>query len=80
MVCVDFSLIDSDPKVSHLLAGIAMPIANEGKCIWQWGEGGGLKNDSVDYSVGKKYSFYLFNFISEKCFDIINLASTIYFF
>ena len=26
MVCVDFSLIGSDPKVSHLLAGIAMSV------------------------------------------------------
>jgi len=31
MVCLDFSLIGSYPKVSHLLAGIAMSIADEGK-------------------------------------------------
>jgi len=31
MVCVDISLIGSDPKVAHLLAGIAMSIADEGK-------------------------------------------------
>jgi len=31
MVCVDFSVIGSDPKASHLLAGIAMSIAYEGK-------------------------------------------------
>jgi hypothetical protein len=31
MVSVDFSLIDSDPKVSHLLAGIAMSFADEGR-------------------------------------------------
>ena len=31
VVCLDFSLIGSDPKVSHLLAGIAMSILDEGK-------------------------------------------------
>jgi len=31
MVCVDFFLIGFDPKDSHLLAGIAMSIADEGK-------------------------------------------------
>jgi len=31
MVCADFSLIGSDRKVSHLLAGITMSIADEGK-------------------------------------------------
>jgi len=31
MVCADFSIIGSDNKVPHLLAGIAMSIANEGK-------------------------------------------------
>jgi hypothetical protein len=31
MVYVDFSLISSDPKVCHLLAGIAKSIADEGK-------------------------------------------------
>jgi len=55
MVCVDFSSIgsESDPKVSHHLAGIAMSIADEGKGHSQWM--GCLKNDSVDYSVRKKY-------------------------
>jgi len=33
MVWVDFSLIGSDPKVSRLLAGIAMYIAVEGNCL-----------------------------------------------
>jgi len=31
MVCLDFSLIGLDSKVSHPLAGIAMSIADEGK-------------------------------------------------
>jgi len=31
MVCEAFSLIGYDPKVSHLLAGIAMSIGVEGK-------------------------------------------------
>jgi len=52
MVCVDFSLIGSDPKVSHLLAEIAMFIA-DGKGLWQWG--GGLKTESTGYRE-EKYS------------------------
>ena len=31
MVCLEFSLIGSFPKVSHLLAGIDLSIADEGK-------------------------------------------------
>jgi len=31
MVCLDFSFIGSDSKVSHPLAGISMSIADEGK-------------------------------------------------
>jgi len=41
--------------------------------------GGLFKNDSVDYSIRKKYS-HLFNSIKEKFFDILNLAYTISFF
>jgi len=36
MDCFDFTLIGSDPKVSHLLAEIAMSIAEEGKGFWEW--------------------------------------------
>jgi len=78
MVYLDFSLIGSDPKVSHLLAVIAMSIAEEGKGFWQWG--GSFETDSVDYSVKRrKILINLLNFIREKCFDIKNLASTIFF-
>ena len=50
---MDFSLIGYDPEVSHLLAGIAMYIAEEGKCLWVWG--GGLKINFVDFTVKKKF-------------------------
>ena len=54
MVCVGFSLMAYDPKVSHLLAGIAMSIADEEKDLWLCGDG--LKNDCIDYSVRTKLS------------------------
>jgi len=53
MVCVHFSLIGCDPKVSHLVAEIAMSIADVMKGLWMWG--GGLKDNLVDYSAKKKY-------------------------
>jgi len=37
MVCVDFSLIGYDSKVSNLLAGTAMSMADEGKGLEQLG-------------------------------------------
>ena len=37
ILCVDFSLVGSDPKVFHLLAGIAMSIADEGKGVFDIG-------------------------------------------
>jgi len=50
-----FSLIGYDPKVSHLLARIAISIADVMKGFWMWG-GSGLKINFVDFSV-KKSSF-----------------------
>jgi len=54
MVGVYFPLISYDLKVSQLLAGIAISIAEVMKGIWMWG-GGGLKNNFVDYSVKKEF-------------------------
>ena len=45
MVCVYFSLNCYDPKVSHLLAGIAISVADVMKGLRVWG--GGLKNDNI---------------------------------
>ena len=52
MVCVDFSLIGYDPKVSLLLAVIANSLADDMKGLWMWG-GGGLKINFVDFTVQK---------------------------
>jgi len=51
IVCVDFSLICYEPKVNHLLTGIAMSLADNGKSFWHCGDD--LKNCFVDYSVRK---------------------------
>ena len=53
MVGAYFSLIGYDRKVSHLLAGIAISIADVMKGLWMLGDCG-LKNNFVDYSVRKK--------------------------
>jgi len=50
MVGAYLSLIGYDPKVSHLLASIAISIADVMKGLWMWG-GGGLQNNFVDFSV-----------------------------
>ena len=34
MVCVDFSLIGYDPKVAHLLAGIAVSMAADMSAVF----------------------------------------------
>jgi len=57
MVCVDFSLIGCDPKVSLLSAGIGNSFADrrKGLCVW----GGGLENDFVDNSIRKNISLLI---------------------
>ena len=46
----NFSPIGYDPKVSLLLARIAISIADVMKGLWMWG-GGGFKKFVVDFSV-----------------------------
>jgi len=78
MVCVDFSHNVSDPKVSHLLAGIAVSIGDEGKSLWQWG--GGLKTAFVDYSVREKIFSLTCSILSGKgVFDIKILHVQLFF-
>jgi len=48
-----FSFIGYDPKVSHLLARIAISIVDVMKGLGMWG-GSGLKIYFVDFSVKKK--------------------------
>jgi len=69
MDCVEFSLIGYDPKVAHLLSGIALSIAYEGKGLWL--RGNGMKNDSEDYSVRNKILYNFLNFTKEMFFNII---------
>jgi len=68
MVCVDLSLFGYDPKVSFLLAGIAISLAVDRKGLWVWG--GGLEQDFVVNSVSKKNSINLLRFARENLIDI----------
>jgi len=79
MVCLDFSLIGSDPKVSNLFAGIATV------CLLRMKERvfdseGSLETDFVDYSVRKNIFSSHCSILSRKSVsDIKNFASNIFF-
>jgi len=72
MVCLDFSLIGSDPKVSHLCIGWDCYVY----CGWREGSltvGGSFETDSAVYSVRKRenYSLQLVQFYQGKVFFYI---------
>jgi len=71
-----FSLIGYDPKVSHLLARIAISIAHVMKGLWMWG-GGGLTINLVDFSVKKTFFLTYVNLSGKGFCDILKFCSTI---
>ena len=74
MVRVFFSVIRYDPKVSHLFARFAMPIANVMKGLSVWG--GGLKNNLVDYRE-KKFFLTCLILSGKGLCDILKFCSSI---
>jgi len=76
MVGAYFSLIGYDPKVSLVLARIAISIADVMKGLWMW-DGDGLKINFVDFSVKTKF-FLSCLILSEKGLsDILKFCSSI---
>jgi len=76
MVGTYFSLIGYDPKVSHLLARIAITIADVMKGLWMWG-GDGLKINFVDFSVKKKFFLFCLILSLKGLCDILKFCTTI---
>jgi len=80
MVWAYFSLIGYDPKVSHLLAGIALSIADDMKGLWVWWCGFELKHHERLARTFTKQSLHLVWKIKKFKADRLSIMTFTYYF